>query len=405
MNPTTIDLFTLALGLEKPWTCTNVEFMKDAGRLDLWIDFQRGSRFTCPECSAKECAVHDTVDKEWRHMNFFQHVSYLHARVPRVRCDECGVHLVHVPWARPGSGFTLLFEALVMSLVEHMPVSDVAKIVSEHDTLLWRILQHYVGEARENETMEEVCSVGIDETASARGHRYVSVFVDMASARVLFATPGKDSSTVEAFAADLTEHGGAIERITNVCSDMSPAFIDGVRRSLPYADITFDRFHVMQLASVAVDTVRREEQKTWTPLKKTRYIWLKNPSSLKSREAATLHSLSKTRLKTVRAYHLRLSLRELWNQKDADAETFLQRWYAWAIRSRLEPMVELARMVRRHWDGILRSITTGLTNAVVEGINSIIQLVRTRARGFRSMKNFITMIYLVVGKLHFDLPT
>jgi transposase len=193
-------------------------------------------------------------------MNYFQHVSYLHDRVPRVRCDACGVHHVHVPWPRPGSGFTLLFEAMMLSLIAHMPVSDVAKIVSEHGTLIRRILKHYVSEACASGSMEEMCSVGIDEMASARGLRYVSVFVDMASTRVLFATPGKDRSTVEAFASDRTTHGGAIERITNVCSDKSPAFIAGGRRSLTYADNTYDRFHFLQLASVAVDTIRREEQ-------------------------------------------------------------------------------------------------------------------------------------------------
>ena len=193
--------------------------------------------------------------------------------------------------------------------------------------------------------------------------------------------------------------------ITEVCSDMSSAFIDGIERALPNAEITFDRFHVMQLAGHAVDLVRREEQKHVKELKRSRYVWLKNPWNHKAHEQVLFADLSKRNLKTVRAFNLRMSLRAFWDQTKAEAEAYLERWYRWAVRSRLAPMVDLARTVKRHWDGLLRYKFSGLNNGVVEGINSKIQLARTRACGYRSVRNYITMIYLVAGNLQFDLPT
>ena len=405
MNSSTIDLFTMALGLHHPWTCTKIDFSSSMGKLDIWVDFARGTRFACPSCERQECAVHDTVDKQWRHLNFFQHECYLHARVPRVRCDACGVHLVAVPWARPGSGFTLLFEALVMAMTESMPVAEVSRMVTEFDTKLWRIIRHHVEQARARESHAAVERVGIDETARARGHAYVSVFVDLDTRRVLYAAPGRGQDAVADFAADLMAHDGDPAAVTDVCMDMSPAFIAGVETHLPDAAITFDRFHVMQLASHAVDLVRREEQKTVKELKRSRYLWLKNPDTLRNAERDRFAGLSRRNLKTVRAWNLRMSLRAFWEQHPADAAAYLTRWYHWAIRSRLAPMVHLARTVQRHWHGILQYVASGVNNGVVEGINSKIQLARSRARGYRSVRNYITMIYLVAGRLQYELPT
>jgi transposase len=406
MNLETINLFTLALGLQKPWFCKKVEFTPGiSGLLDIRVDFERGSHFQCPECGEGNCPVHDTTEKDWRHLNFFQHECYLHARVPRVRCPKCGVHLVEVPWARKESGFTLLFEALVMAMVEHMAVAEVARMVVEFDTKLWRIVRHYVDGARMEQSYEDVRSVGIDETARARGHSYVTVFVDMETRSVLYATPGKGRDTVEAFVKDLKEHDGDPKKVTEVSMDMSPAFISGVEEHLPAAAIAFDRFHLMQYMGKAVDQVRREEQKYEKELEKSRYLWLKNPENWKEKEKAKFADLSKRDLKTVRSFNLRMKLRALWDQKAEDVAPYLERWCSWAIRSRLRPMIDIVRMIRRHWSGIIQSATSKLSNGVVEGINSIIQLARARARGYRSIRNYITIIYLVAGDLQFELPT
>jgi transposase len=168
-------LLQRALGLTPPWTVNRADFDPEAHRLDLQIDFAPGSRFACPSCGATDCRAHDTERKTWRHLNFFQHQAYLTARVPRIRCDACGIKTVHVPWARPGSGFTLLFEALVMTMLSAMPVAAVARIVGEHDTRLWRVMHHYVEQARARIDTSDVARIAIDETAARRGHNYITL--------------------------------------------------------------------------------------------------------------------------------------------------------------------------------------------------------------------------------------
>jgi transposase len=259
-------LLQLALALTPPWTVSRADFDAEAHRLDIQIDFAPGSRFACPACGAAERPAYDTARKTWRHLNFFQHQAYLTARVPRIRCETCGIKTVNVPWSRPDSGFTLLFEALVMTMVSAMPVAAVARIVGEHDTRLWRVIHHYVDQARARMDAAEVTDVAIDETAARRGHDYITLFVDIDQARVLFATEGRAAETVAAFAEDLTAHGGDPEAIKEVCIDMSPAFIKGVTENLPNAAITFDKFHAVKIINDAVDQVRRVEQKHQTQL-------------------------------------------------------------------------------------------------------------------------------------------
>ncbi len=401
------DLFQLALGLTPPWEVVSCEFDPTQQRLDIRLGFPRGSMFACPDCGHMGLKAHDTVEKTWRHLNFFQHDAFLTAKVPRVRCDKCGVKLLPVPWARPGSGFTLLFEAMIMTLAKAMPVKTIAAYVGEHDTRLWRILHHYVDQARERADFSNITQVGVDETAAKRGHDYVSLFVDLEERKVLFATEGKDSSTVERFKHDFAAHGGCPERVEDVCCDMSQAFISGVETHFPKAQITFDKFHIMKIINEAVDEVRRTEQKYRPELSKSRYAWLKNPGNLKANQSERLKELTlpKLNLKTSRAYHLKLNFQELFSQTAEYAEAYLKKWYFWATHSRLDPMKKAAATVKRHWNGILRWFTSGVSNGILEGMNSLVQSAKSRARGYRSTRNLITMIYILGAKLQYGLPT
>jgi len=398
-------LLQLALALTPPWTVSRSDFDPEARRLDIEIDFPPGSRFACPSCGATDCPAYDTERRTWRHLNFFQHQAYLNARVPRVRCDTCGIKTVGVPWARPDSGFTLLFEALVMTMISAMPVKAVARIVGEHDTRLWRMVHHYVDAARAHVDASGVKRVAIDETAARRGQDYIALFVDIDQARVLFATEGKDAETVAAFADDLTAHRGDPGAIEEVCIDMSPAFIKGVGDSLPEAAITFDKFHAVKIINDAVEKVRRAEQKSQSLLRGTRYIWLRNPANLSERQRATLNGLPTRHLKTARAYQIRLAFQDLFDQPSVqDAAGFLRKWYFWATHSRLEPMIDAARTVKRHRDGILRWFDSKITNGLIEGINSLVQAAKAKARGYRSTRNLKAIVYLLAGKLDMQLP-
>jgi transposase len=398
-------LLQLALGIMPPWSVTRSDFDAAARRLDIQIDFATGSRFACPACGAPDCPAHDTDQMTWRHLNFFQHQAYLHARVPRVRCTKCGVKKVSVPWARPDSGFTLLFEALLMSLVSAMPVNAVARLVGEQDTRLWRVIHHYVERARARADHSGVTRVAIDETAARRGHNYITLFVDIDKARVVYATEGKDAATVAAFADDLAAHRRDPDAIAEVCIDMSPGFIKGVADSLPKAAVTFDKFHAVKIVNEAVDQVRRTERKVHKLLAGTRYIWLRNPANLSDRQRAILDSLPLRYLKTGRAYQIRLAFQELYEQPTTkDGEAFLKRWYFWATHSRLPPIVEAAHTVKRHWDGILRWFDSRIANGLIEGINSLVQAAKAKARGYRSIRNLKAIVYLLTGKLDLELP-
>ena len=400
------DLFQLALGLVPPWLVSAAKFDAVKKRLDLEIDFSKGGRFSCPDCGHADCPTHDTVSKTWRHLDFFQHQAYLTARTPRIDCPDCGVRLVNVPWARPGSGFTLLFEALAMTLVTAMPVRAAARLIGEHDTRLWRVIIHYVEAALARADFSKVTRICVDETAARRGHDYISLFVDIDTRRVLFVADGKDAQTVKAFADDLTTHGGNPDNIAEVCIDMSGAFIKGVAEHLPEAEVTFDKFHVVKLVNEAVDEVRRAEVKLRPELKKTRYVWLKNRRNLSVEQEASLASLSQTNLKTARAYQLRCAFQDIYAEPDWWwAEHVFDRWCSWARRSRLEPMKKLALTLRKHRDGILRWFHSRIANGLIEGINSLIQAAKAKARGYRSLRNLKAITYLIAGKLDLRLPT
>jgi len=395
-----LDTFQAALGLKEPWFVAASRFNAAAKRLDIDISFDKRALFTCPSCGAAECPVYDARPLTWRHLDFWQHQTYLNARVPRVRCNMCGVKKVSVPWARDGSGFTLLFESHVMDLIPAMPVAAAARMVGEHDTRLWRVVHHYVDEARGRADHSGISRLAFDETAARRGHDYVSLFVDLDHSQVLFVADGKDAATVSAFADDLIEHGGDPAQVSEVCIDMSPAFIKGTAEHLPQAEITFDKFHTVKIVNDAVDEVRREEQKSRPELKRTRYAWLKNETNLSTGQHEIIDSLARSNLKTARAYQIRLTFQEFYQQPTRqDAEAFLKKWYFRATHSRLQPMIDAARTVKRHWDGILRWHDSHIANGILEGLNSLVQAAKAKARGYRSTHNLKAMIYLIAGKL------
>jgi transposase len=400
------DLFQLALGLTPPWMVKAVTFDAQARRLDIELDFTRGGRFPCPHCRQADCPVHDTSMQEWRHLDFFQHKAFLHARTPRVKCPDCGVKLIEVPWARPGSGFTLMFEALVMTLATAMPVAAAARLVRENDTRLWRVITHYVEKAVASMDLASLARVCIDETAARRGHNYITLFVDIDARKVVYVAEGRGAETVAKFADHVDAHNSDASRIKEVCIDMSAAYIKGVTDNLTEASITFDKFHAVKLVNDAVDLVRRAEAKGRPELKKSRYLWLRNEPSLSADSRRQLAALTKLHLKTARAYQLRLAFQEIYEQPSEPwGALFLDRWYGWAIRSRLEPMKEAARTIRKHRDGILRWFESRIANGLIEGINSLVQAAKAKARGYRSLRNLMAMTYLIAGKLDLKLPT
>src|SRR5512144_2135577 len=397
-----VDLFQRALGLQEPWRVVDVEFDAGERRLDLRIDFPKGSRFACPECGRESLKVHDTEEKAWRHLDFFEHQAYLTARVPRVRCPEHGVRQVELPWARERSGFTLLFEALVMALVKQMPVAAVGELIGESDMRIWRIVHHYVDQAVEAQDLSGLERVGIDETSSRRGHKYVSVFADLDERRAVYVTEGRDQGTVQEFSCFVETHGGDSKQISELCQDMSEAYLAGVLEHVPAAEITFDRYHIRQHLSRAIDEVRRAEAKLHKGLlKNTRYLWLKRPTKLSAKQQDWLDELLQQPLVTARAYEQAIKFDHFYEIEDPDsAEEYLRRWIDQVKAAEIEPLIKFAVMLEEYWLGVTRWHHSRVSNGLLEGLSSLIQAAKRRARGYRTNRNYIAMVYLVAGKLN-----
>ena len=403
-------LFATALGLADPWYVESVELApQELGGpdvLQIRIDFRKGATFPCSiDGCSHSCQVHDTVEKTWRHLNFFQYKTFLTARVPRLKCGDHGVRLAMVPWARPGSGFTLMFEALAIMMAHSQPMSQVGKILEEHDTRLWPMISKYVEKAHAAVDMSEVTVLGMDET-SKKGHNYITVFADIQRKVTLDVQPGKDATTVGNFVEVFTEHNGIPNNVQVVTADMSLGFRKGILENFPKAKTVIDKFHVIKNVNDAVDKVRRAEARELPDLKRTKYLWLKNPSSLTEAQSKRLDLLMpKLRnKKTGRAYQMRMQVQQIYETTYTreEAELGFKKLCSWMMRSRIDEMKKCAQMIRNHFEEILNYWDHRFTNATLEGLNSIIQNIKVRARGFRNDQYFITMILLVTGGLNFD---
>ncbi|HIE55698.1 MAG TPA: ISL3 family transposase, partial [Chromatiaceae bacterium] len=358
-------------------------------------------KLPCPCCEEKECPIHDKRERRWRHLNFWQYETQLIAQVPRVKCKKCGVHQVKVPWAREGSGFTLLFEAMAMRLAAEMAVNKVGEIMGEKDKRIWGIIHHYVGTAWGESCWDEVSRIAVDETSRRKGHKYVTVFLDLDSKDLLFMTPGKNSETIGEFSKQLVDFHGSVENINEIAMDMSRAFQRGAADYLPDAKKVFDRFHVMQMAGVAFDEVRKSVAKEFGGLEKGAHWALRgnvqrlNAKALKMREdtCAKYNKIG-------RAMALKEALQDLWNcdTREAAKEHF-NRFYSWARRCRLEPFKKLAKSLKKHLEGILDYYNNRTTSAAIEALNGKLQLARRRARGYRNFENFKAIAYWIAGNL------
>jgi len=399
----TAKVFEAALGIAAPWSVTSVDFDEAAKLLTVLIDFKPGSRFAVAGQEGVH-PVHDTVTKTYRHLNFFQHECHLQLRTPRVKLPDGSVRLVEPEFAGRLSGFTLLFEAMILMLAQQMPFAAVARIVGESAHRVTAVCERYVEIALGLADFSAVKALAIDETSRARGHDYITLAADAVERRGLFVTEGREANAVKALAADLEVHGCPAKQIESVSIDMSPAFIKGVTANLPNARITFDKFHVIWHASTAVDKMRRIEQRTDKSLKGMRWSLLKDRSRLKPEAVADLDALiaKMTTVRTARAWLYKEQLREILARKQINVvRGMLEHWCTCVMRSKVEPMKEVAALVRRHLEGIVAWAQTRQTNGFLEALNGLFQAAKRRARGFTRLSTIRTVIFLIAGKLNF----
>ncbi len=398
-------LFSKALGIEDPWKITGITFDSAKKRLEIDVDFARGATFEYQDGitgETKEYKAYDTVTKTWRHLNFFEHECYLKVRTPRIKPEGGGTVMIFPPWSGVVAGFTMLFEALIVQLCTHTPVHQVGKLLNISDRKLWRVLDCYVKKGLLQADHSAVTAFGLDETSVSKGHTYISLFVDLEAKKTIHISEGKDHKTIIDFAESFEQDKGKKDQVTDVSCDMSPAFIKGIKMAFPKAQITFDKFHILKKINEAVDAVRRSEVKTEYMLKGERYSVLKNERNLTSKQKEFREKLSETNLKTARAIRLREGFQEIYTENSyEDFEKGLKEWYFWATHSRLEPIKKVAKTIKKHWDGILRWKQSQINNGILEGLNSVIQAAKRKARGYKAA-HFKTMTFLLTGKFNFQ---
>jgi len=402
-------VLALGLGVTPPWRLVGqrLDTDKQPHELHLEVAAERGSLFACPVCG-KACKAHDFSEFTWRHLNFFQHHTFITAKVPRTDCPDHGVLRVTVPWAREGSRFTLLFEHAAMILVREMPVLAAARIMQITDQRLWRIVTHYVGQAVARLDLTEVTAVGLDETAAKRGQTYVTVFIDLdrKDKPVVFVTPGRGKDTLAKFKAFLIEHGGSPGRVAEVVCDMSGAFIAAVGENFDNAAITVDWFHVVQLFTKAVDEVRRAEAKHNKLPKALRWAVLKRADGrLSDAQAKALAELEAGDLFTAIAWRIKEKLRWVRQAQSAQAARWRITHFLRHAKDLLDPdpilnpVRKAIATVETHTKRILQRWTSSHSNARLEGLNGLFQAARARARGYRNTNSFVTIIYLIAAPL------
>ena len=397
-------LFEAALGIQSPWYVSSVDLDTAAQTLTIRIDLAPGSRFSVEGAEGAH-PVHDTLEKHCRHLNFFQHECFLVVRTPREKLPDGSVHLVEPDWAGRLRGFTLLFEALVLTLAREMTFTDVARLTGESRHRMAAIFKRYVVLALEEADFSGLMHLAIDKTSRAKGHDNVTLAADAERRAVLFVTEGKDATTIERLAADLRTHGGDPEAIESVSIDMSPAFIKGCEKYLPNAQITFDKFHVIAQASRALDATRCMEQLTALNLKGLRWKLLRDYDSLSTVKRAEVDALMArmSSRRTARAWSYREQLREILGRKQINVVAkMLWQWCTNVMRSKVEPMKQVARMICKHFDRIIAWARTWQTNGFLEALNCLFQSAKRRARGYGNFETIRTVIFLIAGKLDFS---
>jgi transposase len=376
-------------------------------RVDLWVEHAVDARWTCPECPAV-LAVRDHADERvWRHLDTCQYQTVLHARVPRVDCPTHGVRQVRVPWAEARSRFTLLMERLIIDLIlQCSTVTGACRIAGITWDEAWGVMARAVGRGRARKEARPIPYIGVDEKAFRKGQRYHTIVCDLARATVEFVAEDRRTESLAAYYTQLTEPQR--QAVRAVAMDMWDPYIRATREGLAdgHTRIVFDRFHIMREMTKAVDTVRKQEHRAFlraggeSPLTGTKYLWLFSDERRPERHAEAFLALQALNLKVGRAWAIKEALRPLWRYRQGAAVTrFFSRWYGWARRSQLEPVKQVAAILKRHRDGVLRFAQHPITNGVAEGLNSKIMSIKRKAGGFRNPSNFTTAIYFHCGGL------
>jgi transposase len=405
--------FEQLLGLGESWKVVSTDFETERNTFVICItETEALWPAESARCGQKVTCYDHVEPMQWRHLNVFSKECVIVSALPRGRRSQDGaIYRVTPPWEGRSKHFSKEFEAFALTLMREMPVKKAGEILGETDQRMWRMLRAHVEAARAQADWSEVVWVGADEMNRRKGHNYITVFADLVNKRVLFGTEGKNAGVWEAFAQELQAHNGHPKAITQVAIDMSPAYIKGVREQFGNAELVFDKFHVIQEANEGVEAVRRlevhQDESKAQQLAKSQWIFRKNPATHTEREVERLAQMDWKHLMTVLAYQMRLILQDIYQLRSVqEARKDLLAWCQWVKEKAaekghelLEPMTRVAHMVERHLEGILGHWREGLTTAFLEGLNSLFSATKRKARGYRTSRNLLAMLYFVAGKL------
>ena len=398
--------YHLLLGLDKDWEVSGVQISVEARRVDIALKHVVKGVVACAQCGAA-CSIFDHApQRTWRHLDTMQFETVLSARVPRSECKACGIKTTEVPWAGKHSPFTWLFEAFAIAVLQSASsTSDACRLLNIGWAGAQRIMERGVARGMERRKLSGLKHAGMDEKSFKRAQSYITTLndLDAHNARVLEVVEGR----THAAAVTLLETIPAAQRaqVQAVAMDMWDAFLKASRQVLPGADIVHDKYHVSAHLNTAVDSVRKAEHKRLLAagddtLKGSKYQWLRTYSDGRSSQAVSFRALHRLDLKTSRAWHYKEDFRHFWNYRSpAAALGFYEAWRKAVMRSRLEPLKKVARMIDSHWREIFNFIHHRITNAVSEGLNIRIQAIKSAARGFRCFANYRVRILFHCGKL------
>ncbi len=398
------DLYAQILGIKSPWQVSEVDLNVAKGEVMVRVEREEGMKSCCPLCK-KESPGYDSRTRRWRHLDTCQYKTILVADVPRVKCEDHGVVTVSVPWAEPNSGFTAMFEALVIDWLKEASTLGVSRLMGLSWNAIDGIMQRAVDRGLSRRGEMNMTQIGVDETAFRKRHDYVTIVSDQEAGTVLHVGNDRKKQGLKDWYGSLNEEQrGAIESIS---MDMWPAFINATLESIPDAEdkIAFDKFHVAKYLGEAVDKVRRQEHKAlmsegYDDLKGSKYDWLYNPENMTRKHKMRFKRLRESTLKTARAWALKEMAMSLWHYVSKTwARKGWERWLSWAVRSRLKPIRDVARIIKEHLWGILNAIILKVSNGPAEGLNSRIKTIKVRSRGFRNKKRFANAIYFHLGGL------
>ena len=401
-------LYETILGLSKPWYVAEVEVSPREGEVRVRLGLEEGTELRCPECEERVPGYDRSPERRWRHLDTCQYRTVLSARIPRVECPEHGVRTIRVPWAEDRSRFTALFEAMAIRLLRETTVAGLARLMGLSWDEAEGILKRAVERGLARRADEPIRVLGIDETSFQKRHEYVTVVSDLERGRVLWVGDHRRKATLDAFWSELTHERKAA--IDEVVMDMWEPYIRSTLSAVPDAasKIVIDRYHVSHLLTDGVDRVRRAEHAALRKegdhrLSKTRYIWIKGPAKRRLSEDALIDQLSRSGLKVGRAWAIKEAASRLWEYSSrAWAITFFRRWFFWATHSRLPPMIRVAKTMKRYLPWILNFLRNRRTNAPAEALNSKIQELKYRARGYRNRANFRRAILFHCGGLNMN---